>query len=113
MLALNFNTFGKIYANNGANEKTYSGDTSTAGWFVNNRTGASAISLLKNGTVIDTDTDTATGLPSLDMYVLAWNNVGSVGNYSDNQVSLMIIGGGANQTTLNAAVQTLKTAIGF
>jgi hypothetical protein len=70
--------------------------------------------LIKNGTVLATDSYATFGIPSLNVYIGGYNNSGSATITSARQFSACFFGSGAiNQSTFYTALQALGTSIGW
>lgn len=78
------------------------------------RTGAAAISLWKNGVSITSNTNASLTVPSLNLFVLALNSVGSPINYSTKQIAMSYVGSGIVPTlSLYTDFQVFATTRGF
>lgn len=88
-------------------------NTGTSGFYTAVRTSSTSKSIYRNGSLINTTVDTATNLPSLDIFLLAFNAAGVATLPTTNQLSLSLIGGAVNPITLSNAVQNFANKIGF
>jgi hypothetical protein len=83
------------------------------GLFISSRTDANATVLYKGGTIVDTDTDASSGLPTAEFYVL---NKTGVAGYSTNQASIFFVMNGivseAEATAINTIIEKYMDAIG-
>jgi hypothetical protein len=60
-----------------------------------------------DASILSTNTVASTGVPTLSMFALCYNNNGTPNNYSGQTQGILIVGGGGiNQTTLLADIQT-------
>ena len=83
------------------------------GLFVNSRVTLTR-RLIKNGTVLATDSYATFGIPSLNIYIGGYNSSGSAVITSARQFSACFFGSGAiNQSTFYTALQALGTSIGW
>jgi hypothetical protein len=80
-------------------------NTNAIGFYHNKRTSSTAIALIKDGVVVSTQSQTSSGIPPLNVYLLARNNAGTAGNFSANRMG--VFGAGAS---LNAKESDLYTA---
>ena len=122
-LGSNHTSFFQIFADRGASAEVYinDGGTSTGGAITNakgltvgQRTAINVQKLIKNGTVITTNTSVSIGLSALNVYLLCRNNNGAAQLYSVNQMAMSFLGSGViNQSTLYTATQALGTSIGW
>lgn len=111
-LALNFGALGKLYAAN-ANGQDIFANTTTKGFFTVTRSAAAITNLSLNGNSIASSSSASTALQNGSLYALGWNNNGTAGNFSTNQISVSVIGGAMFNNTLYSAIQTFATTIGF
>jgi hypothetical protein len=88
----------------------------SAGFFVGSRIANNNAFMLRNSSVIATQTATLTCvLPTFKVYMAATNNFGSVGNYSTKECAFASIGDGLTTTeaaNLYTAVQAYQTTLG-
>jgi hypothetical protein len=87
----------------------------SAGFFVGSRTANNNAFMLRNSSVIATQTATLTCvLPTFKVYMAATNNFGNVGNYSTKECAFASIGDGLTTTeaaNLYTAVQAYQTTL--
>jgi len=98
-----------------ANQNTYEvvSNTHTDGFFVANRSGATAIEAYRNGSSIDTGTDASTGLSSNDFGI---GGIYGTGGYGNKECAFAFIYDGSLDATQNLnlynAVQAFNTTLG-
>jgi len=89
-------------------------NTDGRGLFVARRTASNATALYKNGVSVATDTDTSNSLCNVELYILGYNNNGSLLSPATKQIAIAGVGSGSiEQAKFYTAVQNLATAIGF
>jgi hypothetical protein len=70
--------------------------------------------LIKNGSVLASDTYSTNGIPSLNVYICGYNSSGSAVITSARQYSACFFGSGAiNQSNFYTSLQALATSIGW
>jgi hypothetical protein len=92
-------------------------NTNGSGFYLGTRTSATVHKLIKNDTVLGTDTSTSSGHSNttFNMYIAARNNAGSAGEYSAKECAFSTIGDGltdAEATNLYTIVQKYQTTLG-
>lgn len=76
------------------------------------RTASNAMAIFKDGTSIGTSTEASTGLPDLELYLMARNRGGAVGDYSGRRLCFAFMGSGnVNLTLLDTAVKNYLKSI--
>jgi hypothetical protein len=93
------------------------GNTNGQGFFVGSRISSTSSSIYRNATIMGSIAATVnTGtLPTLELYIGALNNGGSVGFYTNKECRFASEGGDLTSgqvATFSAAVNTLQTALG-
>lgn len=86
-----------------------------AGLHIVTRTSSTSLKYIRNGAVIQTNTNTETGSrPNYNVFLSALNNTGSPSLYSDRQLAFASIGDGLTETeaaNLYTAVQAYQTSL--
>jgi len=101
---INDTSFGDVYIN-----------LDSKGFWLGNRSGASAKQLYKNGVSVATSTTASTSRPTGEVYLGSLNNAGTPSTYSTKQFALCGGGGSFNATeaaNLNTHVQWLMVQLG-
>jgi len=101
--------------NSAINDNSFLGiaNPNSLGLFVGSRVSLTR-RLIKNGTVLTTDSYATFGIPSLNVYIGGYNNSGSAVITSTRQFSACFFGSGAiNQSNFYTALQALATSIGW
>lgn len=102
------------YGINSSAPRTVASTNSQGQWIVT-RTGASATAAQKNGSAFDSDTTASATKDNSTIYVFATNS-GSASNFSLDQQSAVLIGGGltgTEMTNLAGRINTFMTAYGI
>lgn len=89
---------------------------SSAGFTIYTRTSSTNVAAYKNGTFVNNNTSTSTGLGTLNIYILASNQDGSPGVWSTRTMSLWSVGATLNATqvgNLSTRVNQLMTDLGI
>lgn len=84
------------------------------GFYVGNRTGATVRNNWKNGSKVHTSSSISQTQPSLNIYISALNNAGTVSAYSNKQCAFSSIGDGLTDTEASnfyTAVQAFQTSL--
>ncbi len=87
--------------------------STTAGFFISNKSVSGTVNAFYNGSQIATHSSTDTD-PAYSIYIGAWNSSGSAGGYSVRQVAFATIGAGlsaAQASTLNFIVEKFNDAL--
>jgi hypothetical protein len=114
---VNLSTGGKqqsAYINSGANMLL--DVTNSKGFAMITRRGASETEGYRNGTSLGSDTDTSTGIPNVDMYILARNNNGTEDRFVATLLSVVLIMNAVSDedaTAINTIIETYMDAIGI
>ena len=85
------------------------------GLFVNNRTGAAAANLWRNGVKLIQSTQAVSAIPNLNNYIGGLNQVGTAQGYANKTFAFSSIGDGLTDTeaaNYYTAVQTFQTTLG-
>lgn len=87
------------------------GSMTSAGFFVINRTGASAVEAFKNGSSIDTDTTAAAAqMPDRDFLILAYTNfVTGPASFDNRQISMFFAGSSLTSDDVTALTNAIET----
>jgi hypothetical protein len=108
-------TNAKTYVNVNNATRAEATAQNSAGFFVGSRIANNNAFMLRNSSVIATQTATLTCvLPTFNVYMAATNNFGSVGNYSTKECAFASIGDGLTTTeaaNLYTAVQAYQTTL--
>jgi hypothetical protein len=102
-----------IRLNNGAGV-TFATNLDSRGFYTGNRTGATVIKLFKNGSNIQSLTDSSSATTTLATYIGALNNQGTAGQYSNRECAFSSIGDGLTDTeaaNFYTAVQNFNTTL--
>lgn len=81
------------------------------GYYVANRSGASAMQFYKNGASIGTATNSSVGLPPFSVYLLAINLGGSPNGELGEQIAVATIGGTVTSTQVSSSGGTSGTGL--
>jgi hypothetical protein len=83
-------------------------NTDARGLHIQNRTGASATEIFKNGASVDTDSVASVSVPADDIYICCQNN-GGPAQYSTKQVAVVFAGGGLTIGDVTAITNAIET----
>ncbi|RZK12918.1 MAG: hypothetical protein EOO46_01400 [Flavobacterium sp.] len=107
-----YNFYGQVNSTNCCAETTASSDLS-AGWYFASRSGATASFIQKNNTrTLFTPSRTVT---NNNLFVMANNNLGTAGSFSDRQLAFVWVGDALTATeasSLYTIIQTYQTSLG-
>lgn len=90
-------------------------NSDSRGFFIINRSGASATQYYKNGTNLKSGTTSSTAVPSMVIYILCRNGNGIAGDFSTKQISFALIGGSLSSqdvTNFNNCLERLLDYLG-
>lgn len=77
-------------------------------------TGATNVSVARNGSVVESDTRSANSFESSTIYVLGFNNNGTLGGQSDSRAAAFFIGtDSTKRTSIETALNTYMTSWGI
>jgi len=76
------------------------------------RTASTGFQIFRDGSSLGTTSQTSTTLPTLEFYILAFNNVGTAGFFSTRELSMGYIAKAGIQTDLKNRTNTYLTALG-
>lgn len=88
-------------------------NTDSRGLFSLQRTASNLQTSYKNGVSFNTDATVSQSIKNLNIFIMAWNNSGTAGVYSDRKIAITYMGGALTQSTFYADVQYLATLLGF
>jgi hypothetical protein len=117
MLSLNFSG-GLYFRINSINDGPVAGNSDAQGFWIGTRTGASAVSVYRNGNAIASSTTPSNGVPPLSMYLCTSNFNGTANLFVPDEVAAFFIGGGltasqagAISSRINAFMKALGTNV--
>ena len=104
-----------FYTSNGQEAELGVPATDSLGFMVGSRVGASSVASYKRGIKVKAGTNASTGLPSLNVCVLAQNFGGTNRNFSSRNLSFASIGSGltdSDASNLSLLVQSYQSVLG-
>jgi hypothetical protein len=109
---LNLNFAGGLYFRiNSIGDGPVAANSNPQDFWIGTRTGASAVSVYRNGNAIASSTTPSNGVPALSMFLCATNLNGTAGD----QVAAFFIGGGltaSQASAISSRINAFMTALG-
>jgi hypothetical protein len=114
--APNLDVAGGLYFRiNSINDGPVAANSSAQGFWIGTRTGASAVSVYRNGNQIASSTTPSNGIPALSMYLCASNLNGTANLFVSDEVAAFFIGGGLTKTQaagISVRINAFMTSFG-
>lgn len=106
-LQLRATNLAKIRINTGANSTV--ANTNSLGFYIANRVLSTHQEMWKNKVRIINAAQASSGMPTIDFYVLAWNNMSVPGLFANKQISMGFCGGGLTQSNIENLTDAFET----
>jgi hypothetical protein len=113
---LNLNFLGGLYFRiNSIDDGPIAPNSNAQGFWIGTRTGASSVSVYRNGSPIGTTTTPSDGVPALSPYLCASNSNGAAGYFVGDEIAAFFIGGAldpSQASKLSSRINAFMTALG-